>query len=161
MLDRPPGERYQPRPVAASDGTPVGSPRLAWAALSGLAVALATVSGFAAVATIFDVGPGLLAVCAVGGWLLGRAVRYGAWSGGTHSGTASVPGLAVAVALLTWLAAEVGTYLLALAARPDSVLSMGDRIAQSPFLEWLGPQFGPVEILELFLLIGIAGFAAR
>ena len=69
--------------------------------------------------------------------------------------------LAVVLALAAWLATEIGAYLLSLALLPDSVRSLPERIATLSFLDWLGPQFGPLEILSLFLLAGLAWFASR
>jgi hypothetical protein len=34
-------------------------------------------------------------------------------------------------------------------------------LAALPFLDWLAPQFGPLEVIEILLLVGLAWFAAR
>ena len=127
----------------------------------GIAAGLLTAAAFAVVSGDLDLSIALLLVSVVGGFLIGRAAARGAWSGLAHAPSRRVVALAVAIAVLTWLAGEVGAYVVALALRPDSSLSLGDRMAQISFLDWLGPQFGPREILELFLLGGFAWFASR
>jgi hypothetical protein len=163
-LERPPGERYA-RPtgtggaagVAPSDRRPnllVGAAR---GVLAGLAVALV----IAVIVGVLDLGLGLLAVAALGGWLIGTAARSGSWSHRAPGPQASVQVLALALAIATWLGGEVGAYLFSLLLRPDSALTFGDRLRQSPFLEWLGPQLGIREILEVLLICGVAWYASR
>ncbi len=157
-LERPPGDRYLPPdahdPLAAH-------PDMVRAALLGAAAALLT----AILAAAFNAGINLLVgvaiVAALGGWLIGRAVRYGAWSGRAHVASPAPLVLAVLLALAAWLAGEIGAYLLSLAALPDSVRTFPERLTALPFLDWLSPQFGPLEIISLFLLAGLAWFSSR
>jgi hypothetical protein len=131
------------------------------AALFGAPAALLT----AVLAAAFNAGLNLLVgvavVAALGGWLIGRAVRLGAWSGRAHVSSPLPLVLAVLLALAAWLAGEFLAYLLSLAALPDSVRTFPERIANLPFLDWLSPQFGPLEIVSLFLLGGLAWFSSR
>jgi hypothetical protein len=119
----------------------------------------------ATLAAVFNAGLnlpiGVVVVAALGGWLIGRAVRQGAWAGRVHVLHRGPIVLAILLALGTWLAGEVGAWMLSLALLPESVRSFGDRIAALPFLDWLSPQFGPFEILGIFLLTGLAWFWSR
>lgn len=157
-LERPPGDRYLPRESA---DPLVQRPDLARAALLGGAAALLT----AAVAAVFNAGLnlpiGVLVVVTLGGWLIGQAARRGAWSRRAHVPSRAPIALAVTLAIGAWVAAEIGAYLLSLALLPDSVRAFPERIAALSFLDWLSPQFGPVEILSLFLLAGLAWFSSR
>jgi hypothetical protein len=44
---------------------------------------------------------------------------------------------------------------------PGSTRSFFERLAATPFLDWLAPQLGPIEILALVVLVGAAAWAAR
>jgi hypothetical protein len=157
-LERPPGDRYLPPDVA---DPPAQHPDIVRATLLGAGAALLT----AVLASAFNAGLNLLVgvavVAALGGWLIGRAVRYGAWSGRAHVSSPAPLVLAVLLALAAWLVGEVLAYLLSLAALPDSVRTFPERIANLSFLDWLSPQFGTLEIISLFLLGGLAWFSSR
>ena len=157
-LERPPGDRYLLPEIL---DPPTQHPDMPRAAVLGSAAAVLT----AALAAAFNAGLNLLLgvviVAALGGWLIGRAVRQGAWSGRAHVPSRGPVVLAVLLALGTWLAGEIGAYLLSLALLPDSVRSFAERIASLSFLDWLSPQFGPLEIFSLFLVAGLAWFSSR
>lgn len=136
-------------------------PDMLRAALIGTGAALLT----AVLAAAFNAGLNLLVgvavVAALGGWLIGRAVRHGAWSGHAHVPNPAPLVLAVLLALAAWLVGEVLAYLLSLAALPGSVRTFPERIASLSFLDWLSPQFGTLEIISLFLIGGLAWFSSR
>jgi hypothetical protein len=136
-------------------------PDLVRASFFGFLAALGIGALFAILVGILDLGVGLLAFAAVGGWTIGFAARSGAWPNAVALPSAAVRGLAVAFAVGAWLAGHLGAYLLALLLRPDSSLTFGQRVAQSPFLDWLSPQFGLLQIFELLLLCGIAWYGSR
>lgn len=124
----------------------------------GLPVALGVALLFAILIGILDLGFGLIALAAIGGWGIGSAVRAGARRTGEAGGAPGVRLLAAALALLAWLGGYFGAYLLSLLLRPDSSLAFGERLSQSPFPDWLGPQFGPLQVVELLLLMSIAWY---
>jgi hypothetical protein len=156
QLSAPPGERYRevPAPPLAT------RPDLVLAAIWGIVAGLASAAAFALV-SLADQRLLLLAVAGAGGVLVGLAVRRGAWSRQPHVGRWTVWVLAVGLALGTWLACQYGAYLLSLATIADSSLSFPERVASQPFLDWLSPQLSPVEIIELFLLAGLAWYSSR
>ncbi len=157
-LERPPGNRYLPPDVP----NPLAvRPDMVRATLFGAATALLTSVLAAALNAGLNLLVGVAVVAALGGWLIGRAVRRGAWSGRAHVPSPAPLLLAVLLALAAWLVGEIGAYLLSLAALQDSVRSFPERIAALPFLDWLSPQFGPLEIISLFLLAGLAWFSSR
>ncbi len=127
----------------------------------GLGAAILTGLGFAVVGGVLDLPVALPVIAGFGGLFIGFSVRRGAWSGARHVPSRSVVLAAICLALLAWLGGEFGAYLFALLLRPDSALTFAERLAGESFMDWLGPQFGPLEIIELFLLGGIARYAAR
>jgi hypothetical protein len=116
---------------------------------------------FAIIVGILDAGVGLFALAAVGGWAIGFATRRGAWSHLGAIGPGSVRPIAVSLALAAWVAGYVGAYLLSLLLRPDSSLTFGERLSQTSFLDWLAPQFGILQVLEIVLIVVFAAFGAR
>jgi hypothetical protein len=95
--------------------------------------------------------PGALAVAVVGGWLIGEVL----WSVRAH------PLVAALVAAAAWALGLVLTWLVAMALLPGSTRSLLERIEATPFLDWLSPQFGWLEIAGLLLYVGAALFGAR
>jgi hypothetical protein len=110
---------------------------LAWALLKG----------------VFELGPGLLGVAVVGGWSIGALL----WQ------VRATPWLAAAIGTLAWLGGLVLTWLLALAMLPASSRSFIERVQGTPFLDWLLPQFGLLEVtgLALYLLAALYGARTR
>jgi hypothetical protein len=102
---------------------------------------------------IFDLGPGLLGVAIVGGWSIGALLRQ----------VRATPWLAAAIATLAWLAGLMLTWLLALALLPASSRTFIERVEGTPFLDWLSPQFGLLEVtgLALYLLAALYGARSR
>jgi hypothetical protein len=126
-----------------------------------VAAAIAVGLLFAIIVGILDVGLGLIALSVVGGWAIGAAVHRGAWSGRRQVAGRGVPAVAALLALLAWIAGYFGAYLLALLLRPDSSLTFGERLAQQSFGDWLAPQLGPTQFIEILFLTGIAWYSAR
>ena len=139
----------------------VTAPDLVRASILGILAGLATAGVFAVLAAVLDARLPLLVVAAVGGLAVGLGVRRGAWYGLAHVPRRSPSALAVGLALVTWVGCQFGAYLLSLATLPASSLTFSERLASQPFLDWLSPQFGAIEILELFLLAGFAWYSSR
>jgi fructose-specific phosphotransferase system IIC component len=95
--------------------------------------------------------PGALAVAVIGGWLIGEVL----WSVRVH------PAVAAGVAVATWIAGLVLTWMTAMALLPESTRSFVERLQNTPFLEWLGPQFGWLEVGGLVLYVVAALYGAR
>lgn len=95
--------------------------------------------------------PGALAVAVVGGWLIGEIL----WSVRAH------PVVAAVVATAAWLVGLVFTWITAMALLPESSRSLIERVQNTPFLDWLGPQFGWLETAGLVLYVVTALFGAR
>jgi hypothetical protein len=134
-------------------------PRLAPAFLLGLAAAVATAAVYALLASALDLP--LLLIWAVGGWLIGTAVKRGAWSGRPHGPSSAPEVLAIAIAVGTWLAGMVAAWLLALLLLPGSSRSFVERLSDTPFVDWLGPQLFPGAFLGLLVAAGLAWIGAR
>jgi TRAP-type C4-dicarboxylate transport system permease small subunit len=68
-----------------------------------------------------------------------------------------VTGLLLAAA--TWVAALLMAWLVAMAILPGSERSFAERLDATPFLDWVGPQLGLVDLLCLALasLLGWVG----
>ncbi len=110
---------------------------------------------------VFDIGAGLLVVAAVGGWLLGEAVAWGAWGASVHLPRLAVLRLAAVLAALTWLAGSVVDYLLSLALLPGSSRSFAERLSEQPFPAWLAPQLSLLDLVEIVVLMVVAWRSAR
>ena len=147
---RPPSTAPVPRPRRAQ-GLDRVRPRTLPLAL-GEAVLVAVIS---ALAWAFLKGvlefPGALAVAVVGGWLIGEIL----WSVRAH------PLIAALVAALAWLVGLVFTWITAMALLPESSRTLIERLQHTPFLDWLGPQFGWLETVGLVCYVVAALFGAR
>lgn len=131
------------------------------AALLGAAAALATIAAVALLRGILDLSAGIMAVAAVGGAGIGAAVRSGAWGRRPHRHSTAPVRLAVALAALTWIGGLVASWLVAMAILPASSRTLGERISDTPFLDWVAPQLSALDLVELALLVGTAWYVAR
>ncbi len=95
--------------------------------------------------------PGALIVAVIGGWLIGEVL----WS------VRANPVIAAVIAALAWLVGLVLTWVLAMALLQESTRTFLERLQSTPFLDWLGPQFGWLEIGGLVLYVVAALFGAR
>jgi len=157
-LTRPPGDRYattsRPEPV-------VERPDLVRALVLGTVAGLGTAAVSAVFHAVLSITAGLVAISVLGGWLIGLGVRTGAWSGRAHRPSGAPLALAAALALATWLVGLVLAWLLSMAILPGSGKPFLDRLAATPFLDWLGPQLGPLDLLRLVLLVSVAWVSAH
>jgi hypothetical protein len=148
-----PGERRLDGP-SLSIGQRARSTR-AWsparAILAAVGVGLLAATAWALLRSVFDITIGSLVVAALGGWGIGASVRRG--------GVA--PLVAAVLALAAWIVALLLAWLVAMAILPASTRPLGDRLAATPFLDWLVPQLGIVEIGALVIGVGAALYAAR
>jgi hypothetical protein len=104
---------------------------------------------------------GLIAVSAVGGAGVGVAVRWGAWGASPHRSSPAPERLGLLLGAVTWAGCMVASWLVAMATLPASARSLLDRLSSNPFLDWLGPQLGALELFDLALLAGVAWVSAR
>jgi hypothetical protein len=95
--------------------------------------------------------PGVLAIAVVAGWGIGTLL----WQVRLN------PLLAALIAGGAWLAGLVLTWLVAMAILPGSSRTFFERVEHTPFLDWLAPQFGIVEIVGLGLYVVAALYGAR
>jgi hypothetical protein len=113
--------------------------------LVALGVGMVSALAWSVLRGILELSVGLLVVSALGGWGIGVALRR------------SLPSFPLAVLLgvgawalslvLTWLVTRVTL----LSDRP-----LGDRLAQTPFLDFTAQQFGVLDIVSLLLFAGAA-----
>lgn len=153
-LERPPGDRLR-EPAPPVRARPDLVRGLALGAAMGILVAL----GAGLLRSVLDVTLGLLAVAAAGGWAVGAAVRRGAWAGMAHRASTAPEVLGLLLGACTWVVAMLMAWLVAMAILPGSARSLIDRLASTPFLDWLGPQLGVADLVCLLLasLLGWAG----
>ncbi len=95
--------------------------------------------------------PGVLAVAVVGGWAIGVLL----WQ------VRASPLLAALIAGAAWLVGLILTWLVAMAMLPSSSRTFLERVEGTPFLDWLAPQAGLLEIVGLGLYILAALYGAR
>jgi hypothetical protein len=146
-------------PKSAGPSAPSG---LAQAALRAVGAAVLGAGVWIGLAGPFAVTWGLLAVALFVGWLVGSSARSGQPD---RSGSGSrIRAVAVSGALFAWVLALAGVYLYSLAALPSlgpPGTSLSERIAATSILDFWGPQFGPIDVLEGVLLVLAAWWSAR
>ncbi len=131
------------------------------AALAGLVVAFMVALVLGALRAIFDIGPGLLVVAAVGGWLLGAALAWGAWGSAAHLPNAGVQSMAAVLGAVAWLVGSAIDYLISLALLPASSRTFAERLSDQPFPAWLAPQLSLVDAAQIAILVIVAWRSAR
>lgn len=107
--------------------------------------------GWALLRGILEVTAGLLAIAAIGGWGIGAAIRR----------VRSAPLLAALLGSGTWVLALLLTWVVTKATLQGSSQTFLERLTYQPFLDWLSPQFGLLDVAGLALFAGTAAFAAR
>lgn len=116
-----------------------------------IVVALLAALGWALLRGILELGPGLLALTALAGWGIGALIYQ-------VRGPAI---LAVGIAALAWALGLVGTWLVTQAILLGSSRTFIERLEATPFLEWMQPQLGILEIAGLILFVVAAAYGAR
>ena len=156
-LAQPPALRYA---TAAAARAPA-RPRWARATVYGLLAAAGGAAVWLVAAGLLGLSGGLMVLAIVLAWGIGTAIRVGAWGSAQHPADGRTGVLAIALGVSTWLAGMCLVYLYSLATRPDSALSLADRLAGTPFLDWLAPQLLPLAPVELAAFILVGWLAAR
>lgn len=114
-------------------------------------LALAAAAAWALLRGILELGPSLLAVSALGGWGIGKLMRA--------AGGATI--VAVALAATAWLLGLIGTWLVSMALLPGSSRTFAERLEATPFVDWMSPQLGLLEVAGLLLYGIAAAYGAR
>jgi hypothetical protein len=131
------------------------SPAQRMSAARGVALALGigllAALGWGLLRGILDLGIGLLAISAFGGWAIGAVLRQAAMS----------PIVASAIAAAAWALGLVFTWVVSMAILQGSSRPLLERFEATPFLDWISPQFGVFEISALLLYVGAAAYGAR
>jgi hypothetical protein len=121
------------------------------AIVSALAVGLLGASIWAILRSVLDITVGSLVIAALGGWGIGACLRRA-------DGSPLVAGLLAAAA---WLAGLLLAWVLAMTLLAGSTRPILDRLAATPFPDWLSPQLGIVEVGALVAGVAAALYAAR
>jgi hypothetical protein len=95
---------------------------------------------------------GLIAVGIMGGWVIGRAVRTGAWRGVEHPRTLRLQALASVLAGLAWFGAAWVAYLSSRLVL-ESERALADRLSDLTFGQYMNQQY---EAGGLFHAIALA-----
>jgi hypothetical protein len=127
----------------------------------GVAVGLIVAIAAALLRSVLDLTAGLVAVAVAGGWLVGAAVRRGAWAGLPHRGSGAPEWMGLALGVITWVAALVLAWVVAMAILPGSERTLVERLTGTPFLDWLAPQLGFADMLGLVLAGSFGWIGAR
>lgn len=104
---------------------------------------------------------GLLVVAVVGGWVIGVAVVRGTWRGVEHQPSDATHAIGAALGALAWLGSRLVDWVVSLAILPGSTLSVGERLATTPFVDWLTPQLSVLDGVQVLLLMAVAWRSAR
>jgi hypothetical protein len=84
---------------------------------------------------------GLIAVAIMLGWVIGAAVRHGAWRGQPHPTTRRLQLLAGVFGGLAWLGGAFVAYLVSRALLAESDLSFVQRLEALPFGNYMNQQY--------------------
>ena len=156
-LARPPSERWRTPEAAAEEPRP----DLARAVAIGAGAALLFALGWLLLAGVLAMDYGIVVAAAAGGWLVGSAVAFGAWASRPHRPRRSLQALAVALTFGGWLVGNVFDWLWSQALLPGSSLSLPERLAQTPFADWLSGQLSPLTALQVGLAVVVSWRSAR
>ncbi len=136
-------------PRSRDGGRPPRS--LAATLLLAVGVLLLTATAWAVLRGILELGFTALAVCALGGWGIGAVLRP----------SRSPVLLAVLLGVAAWVLGLVFSWLLAMALLPGSSRTFVERLQGTPFLDWLSPQLGLLEVTALLVIVAAAAYGAR
>jgi hypothetical protein len=148
---RPSGKPRRATPTRSGGWARLRPHTMAVALIEALLVALLVAAAWALLKGILELGLGLLVVAVLGGWSIGAVLSL----------VRPAPLLAAGIAGLAWLTGLVLTWLVAMALLPSSSRTFLERLEGTPFLDWLSPQFGLLEIAGLVLLVIAAVYGAR
>jgi hypothetical protein len=151
----------QTLPPADQELPPADHPRAAFGYLLGLLVALVVAVLYAVAAEVLGLTFGLLAVGFFGGWAIGGAVAYGAWSGRLHVRVNSLQVGAAVIAGLGWLLGLVLAYAVSQALLPEATTGFLERVTLSGFAAYLSGTFDAVGLIHVVSLVAAAFMAWR
>jgi hypothetical protein len=122
---------------------------------AGVVVALA----YGVLSEPFEFTLGLLVVGFAGGWLIGSAVAYGAWSGKEHERVPSLQWAAVALSIVSWVGALALAFAISQALLPGATTPLSSRLTFGGFLDY----FNGLDLTRLIHLVALAlmAFMAR
>lgn len=121
--------------------------------------ALATIGAALAYGLFWGAGVlqfGLIAVAIMFGWLIGAAVRHGAWRGLAHHPTRRLQLLGAAFGVVAWFGGAFVAYLASRALLPQSDLSFFQRLEDVSFSMFMSQQYEAGGIVHA---IGLAALA--
>ncbi|HET7677370.1 MAG TPA: hypothetical protein VFK38_05915 [Candidatus Limnocylindrales bacterium] len=159
-LPEPPGARYGP-PEETIGEAPASEPVLLRGLLVGLPAALAVVAAWFVTDGVLDLQAGLLVAALAAGWVIGYAVRYGAWYELPHPPREQVGLLAAALGGAAWLAGAYLGYVWSLLVLVGATQPLAERMRATPFGDYLAATFLPFGPLELALIALLAWRTAR
>lgn len=125
--------------------------------LAGLGFAIA----YGIAAEAIGLSWGLLAVGFFGGWIIGGAVGYGAWSGSAHVRVTSLQVGAAAIAGAAWLLALVIAYVVSQSLIPQATTGLLERVSLGGFFDYLGGTFDYVRLIHVLAFALLAIMAWR
>lgn len=129
----------------------------------GILAAIGVLLAYGLLSEPLELTLGLLAIALFGGWLIGNAVAYGAWSGREHETYRPLQWLALALAVSAWLGALVLAFVISQALIPSPSVPLASRLTAANFFDYLGGlEFVPViHALSLAVMAFMAWRGAR
>jgi hypothetical protein len=140
---------------------PADHPNALYGYVLGALVGLVMAVLYAVAAEALGLTFGLLAVGFFGGWAIGGAVGYGAWSGRGHVQVRSLQVGAAVIAALAWLVGLFLAYVVSQALLPEATTPLFERVTLSGFAAYFGGTFDFVRLIHLVSLIAAASMAWR
>jgi hypothetical protein len=131
------------------------------AALFGVLVAQGAALAYGILADPVGLSWGLIAAGIVGGWLVARAVKSGAWSGRFHLIVPRVRWLAALIAVVAWIEAVLVGYVGSQIFYQGPQTPLLERLSLNGFLEYLNSSVFSPSILALAAMAFVAWRSAR
>ncbi|HUG46858.1 MAG TPA: hypothetical protein VMP67_00415 [Candidatus Limnocylindria bacterium] len=103
---------------------------------------------------------GLIAVAIMLGWVIGAAIRRGAWARAAHPATRRLQVLGAVLGVVAWLGGAFVAYLSSRLVLPGSSASLAERLADLPFGEFMTQQYeaGGIAHAVAFAALAIMGW---
>jgi hypothetical protein len=140
---------------------PADNPRALYGYVLGMLAGLVMAVAYAVAAEVLGLTFGLLAVGFFGGWAIGGAVSYGAWSGSLHVRVRALQWGAAVIAALAWLVGMFLAYVVSQALLPEAATPLLERVTFSGFATYVGGTFDFVRLIHLVSLVAAVLMAWR
>ncbi len=127
----------------------------------GILAALAIALTYGVGAEILGITWGLLIVGLFGGWVVGAAVRWGAWRDEPHAPNRRSQWVGLTLAVVAWVLGLAAAYFISQALIPEASTTLAERLSVDGFVSYFGGLFDFLRFVHLTSLALLAFMAWR